>query len=170
MWRQLGNVGWSYEDVLPYFKRSEDQERGADELSRRRRPARRVRRQAAAERRCARPSSTRARRPASRKQQRLQRRQPGGRRLFQLTNRNGRRCSAAVAYLRPARGAAQPAASSLTRSCTACELGGKRATGVRFATRWPRGDCARRARGDPGGGCHRLAADPAALRHRSGRR
>ena len=30
VWRQLGNVGWSFEDVLPYFKRSEDQERGAD--------------------------------------------------------------------------------------------------------------------------------------------
>ncbi len=31
-WRQLGNSGWSYEDVLPYFKRAEDQERGADEF------------------------------------------------------------------------------------------------------------------------------------------
>ena len=31
VWRQLGNVGWSYQDVLPFFKRSEDQERGADE-------------------------------------------------------------------------------------------------------------------------------------------
>ena len=31
-WRQLGNVGWSYEDVLPFFKRAEDQERGADEF------------------------------------------------------------------------------------------------------------------------------------------
>lgn len=30
-WRQLGNAGWSYEDVLPYFKKSEDQERGADD-------------------------------------------------------------------------------------------------------------------------------------------
>lgn len=29
-WRQLGNVGWSWDDVLPYFKRSEDQVRGAD--------------------------------------------------------------------------------------------------------------------------------------------
>ena len=29
-WRQLGNPGWSYDDVLPYFKRAEDQERGAD--------------------------------------------------------------------------------------------------------------------------------------------
>ncbi len=31
-WRQLGNSGWSYEDVLPYFKRAEDQERGADDF------------------------------------------------------------------------------------------------------------------------------------------
>ncbi|MCV2219179.1 GMC family oxidoreductase [Thauera sp. Sel9] len=30
-WAALGNKGWSYEEVLPYFKRSEDQERGADE-------------------------------------------------------------------------------------------------------------------------------------------
>ncbi len=32
LWRQLGNAGWSYEDVLPYFRRAENQERGADEL------------------------------------------------------------------------------------------------------------------------------------------
>ena len=29
-WRQLGNEGWSYEEVLPYFKRSMHNERGAD--------------------------------------------------------------------------------------------------------------------------------------------
>jgi choline dehydrogenase len=29
-WRQLGNTGWSFEDVLPYFRRSEHQTRGAD--------------------------------------------------------------------------------------------------------------------------------------------
>jgi choline dehydrogenase-like flavoprotein len=30
-WRQQGNIGWSWDDVLPYFKRSQDQARGADE-------------------------------------------------------------------------------------------------------------------------------------------
>jgi choline dehydrogenase-like flavoprotein len=29
-WRQLGNAGWSFDDVLPYFKRAEHQTRGAD--------------------------------------------------------------------------------------------------------------------------------------------
>jgi len=28
MWRQLGNVGWSWKDVLPYFIKAEDQELG----------------------------------------------------------------------------------------------------------------------------------------------
>jgi len=27
-WRQLGNTGWGFADVLPYFRRAEDQERG----------------------------------------------------------------------------------------------------------------------------------------------
>jgi choline dehydrogenase len=31
-WRQLGNAGWAFQDVLPYFRRAEDQERGADAL------------------------------------------------------------------------------------------------------------------------------------------
>ena len=30
-WAALGNTGWSYDEVLPYFKKSEDQQRGADE-------------------------------------------------------------------------------------------------------------------------------------------
>ncbi|HUB97435.1 MAG TPA: GMC family oxidoreductase, partial [Stellaceae bacterium] len=30
-WRQLGNVGWAWDDVLPYFRRSEDHVSGADE-------------------------------------------------------------------------------------------------------------------------------------------
>lgn len=31
-WEQLGNEGWGFADVLPYFKKSENQERGASEL------------------------------------------------------------------------------------------------------------------------------------------
>lgn len=32
LWNALGNEGWSYADVLPYFKRSEDYEGGANEF------------------------------------------------------------------------------------------------------------------------------------------
>ena len=31
-WRQLGNTGWSFTDVLPYFRRAEHQQRGEDTL------------------------------------------------------------------------------------------------------------------------------------------
>ncbi len=32
MWRQLGNVGWSWNDVLPYFLKSEKQEHGSSKF------------------------------------------------------------------------------------------------------------------------------------------
>jgi len=31
-WAELGNPGWSFREVLPYFKKSEDNDRGADEF------------------------------------------------------------------------------------------------------------------------------------------
>ena len=31
-WRELGNLGWGWSDVLPYFKKSEGNSRGNDEL------------------------------------------------------------------------------------------------------------------------------------------
>lgn len=31
-WRALGNPGWGWDDVLPYYKRSEDYARGADDM------------------------------------------------------------------------------------------------------------------------------------------
>jgi choline dehydrogenase len=46
-WRQMGCIGWSYENVLPYFRKCENQARGADAYQRIRsamrscRPARR---------------------------------------------------------------------------------------------------------------------------------
>jgi len=32
IWRQLGNAGWSFEEVLPYFRKAEDNERGEDQF------------------------------------------------------------------------------------------------------------------------------------------
>ena len=29
-WQQLGNSGWGFDDVLPYFKKSQNQQRGED--------------------------------------------------------------------------------------------------------------------------------------------
>src|SRR6266853_1488006 len=31
-WRQHGNSGWGFDDVLPYFKKAENQQRGGDDF------------------------------------------------------------------------------------------------------------------------------------------
>ena len=41
-WRQRGCEGWDFESVLPYFRKAEDNERGAERIPRRRRAAARL--------------------------------------------------------------------------------------------------------------------------------
>ncbi len=100
-WRQLGNVGWSFEDVLPYFKRAESQERGADDYHGSGGPLSvadmRFKSEicdafiAAAEE-IGIPRNDDFNGPVQE-----------GAGYFQLTTRKGWRCSAAVAYLKPVR-------------------------------------------------------------------
>lgn len=101
-WRQLGNAGWSWDDVLPYFKRSEDQENGADAFHGSGGPMSvsnmRVHRDvcnalidAAEEIGIPRNDDSNG---ATQE----------GAGYFQLTARKGRRCSTAVGYINPARG------------------------------------------------------------------
>jgi choline dehydrogenase len=100
-WRQLGNAGWSFDDVLPYFKRAEDQERGGDEYHGAGGPLAvsdlRIRRNVCDAFIAACESMGIPRNGdfngASQE----------GAGYFQLTSRNGFRCSTAAAYLRPAR-------------------------------------------------------------------
>ena len=99
-WAALGNDGWGYEDVLPYFKRSEDNERGEDawhgaggQLS-------------VSESRSMHPlvdAMVEAAKLAGHEENpdfNGARQEGVGR--FQLTQRDGMRCSCADAFLRPA--------------------------------------------------------------------
>lgn len=101
-WAQMGNPGWGWDDVLPLFKRSERQERGADDYH--------------GDQGTLNVSNMRLQRPicdawVAAAQQAGYPFNPdynGARQegvgYFQLTAQNGRRCSAAVAFLKPVRG------------------------------------------------------------------
>ena len=103
-WRQLGNVGWGYDDVLPYFKRAENQQRGADDYHGAGGPLA--------------VSNPRQHDPlceafiAAAEQTGIPRNtdfngaSQEGAGYFQTTTRRGRRASTAVCYLNPARGRA----------------------------------------------------------------
>ncbi len=101
-WRQLGNVGWSAEDVLPYFKRAEDQERGASDYHGAGGPLSvsdmRVHRQVCN------AFIAGAEEIGIPRNDDFNGRTQEGAGYFQLTSRNGRRCSTAVGFLNPARG------------------------------------------------------------------
>jgi choline dehydrogenase len=130
LWRQFGNTGWSYEDVLPYFRRAENQERGADEYHGAGGPL------------CV--SDLRARHElhdafiagAQEAGHRLNRDFNGAEQdgvgPLQVTVRKMRRCSAAVAYLRPAM--RRPNLRVETRALARRILfEGKRAVGIEYS-------------------------------------
>jgi choline dehydrogenase len=131
-WRQLGNTGWSYDDVLPYFRRAEDQERGADEHHGTGGPlAVSDQRQThelceafidAADsvgipRTCDFNGATQE-----------------GAGYYQMTARNGRRCSTARGYLRPARKRSNLRVETEALSSRLL-FEGRRAVGVEFLQR-----------------------------------
>lgn len=126
-WRQLGCTGWSHEDVLPYFRKAEDQQHGADAFHGAGGPLAvtdmRVRRDI-----CDAYIEAATRNGIPRTSDFNGARQEGAG-YFQLTARNGFRCSAAVAYLRPARKRANLTivTNALTQRIV---LDGRRATGV----------------------------------------
>jgi choline dehydrogenase-like flavoprotein len=126
-WAALGNPGWSYDEVLPIFRRSEDQARGADhyhgvggELSVSDLPSPVQASLAFVESAIRRGLRANADFNGASQE---------GAGLYQVTQRHGRRCSAAVAFLDPAR--SRPNLTILTGvRVERVLLAGRRATGV----------------------------------------
>ena len=128
-WRQLGNTGWSFEDVLPYFRRAEDQERGADALHGTGGPL--------AVSNVSEPHPLCEAFIAAAQQAGFPRNDDfngssqEGAGYFQLTARNGRRCSTAAGYLREAK--RRPNLAVATDALASRILfSGHRATGIEY--------------------------------------
>lgn len=98
-WRQLGCTGWSYDDVLPFFRQSEDQERGESAFHGVGGPL------AVSDMRVQRDVCDAyidaAEEIGIPRNNDFNGATQEGAGYFQLTARNGRRCSAAVGYLNP---------------------------------------------------------------------
>src|SRR5215468_2674495 len=129
-WRQLGNAGWSFADVLPYFRRAEDQERGGDALHGTGGPL-------AVSNVCE-PHPLCEAFIAAAQQAGFPRnddfngKDQEGAGYFQYTARNGLRRSTARGYLRQARGRAN--LKVVTRALAArIVMEGRRATGIAYA-------------------------------------
>src|SRR5436190_7428966 len=99
-WAAGGADGWSYDEVLPYFKRAEDNERGEDEFHGVGGPL------AVSESRSMQPlvdaMLEAAVQAGHERIPDLNVDRPEGVARFQVTQRNGKRCSTADAYLHPA--------------------------------------------------------------------
>ncbi len=129
-WRQLGNVGWSWDDVLPYFKKAEDQQRGESETHGVGGPL------AVSDISFTRGFSSAfidaAEEVGIPRTDDFNSGDQEGVGFYQLTTRNGRRCSAAVGFLNPVKHR-----SNLTIATEALVhrviFEGKRAIGVEFS-------------------------------------
>jgi len=101
-WRQRGNHGWGYDDVLPYFKKAENQARGGDDFHGAGGPL------PVSDLSLADPLSAAFIEAAAEtgipKNSDFNGATQEGAGYFQTTTRRGRRASTAVAYLHPARG------------------------------------------------------------------
>jgi choline dehydrogenase len=101
-WSELGNPGWSFADVLPYFKKSENQQRGPSEFHGVGGPLE------VSDLRCINPMSEAfveaARESGFSLNSDFNGATQEGFGFYQVTQRNGRRNSAAAAFLRPAMG------------------------------------------------------------------
>jgi choline dehydrogenase len=100
-WRQRGNAGWGFADVLPYFKKAENQQRGADDFHGAGGPL------PVSDLGHPDPISAAFIKAAAQtgipENPDFNGASQEGTGFFQTTTRNGRRASTAVAYLRPAR-------------------------------------------------------------------
>jgi choline dehydrogenase-like flavoprotein len=121
--------GWDWNGVLPYFKRAEDNERGADDFHGAGGPL------GVSDLRFKNPLSDIFLQAAGELQLGVNEDFNGARQegmgYYQVTQRGGRRCSAASAYLNPARTRANLAVETDAR-CEKIVIEDRRATGVRY--------------------------------------
>lgn len=129
LWRQLGNTGWGFDDVLPYFRRAEGNERGADELHGGDGPLH-VANARFRHLHCA-AFVEAAAAAGIRRNDDFNGAEQDGVGFYQLTVRNGWRVSAAAAYLTPVRGRANLRVETEALA-TRVLLDGRRATGVAY--------------------------------------
>jgi choline dehydrogenase len=168
-WAAAGCTGWSYDDVLPYFKKSECHEDGESEFHGGSGPLQVTRQQGMSPVSEAFVDGIRDTCGVPRIEDFNGRSQEGAS-TYQMTCRDRQRSSTAIAFLHPA--LARPNLT-LVSEATVAGLVVERGPGPRGALlgegrRGGRG--ARRARGGPQRRRHRVAADPAPLGHRPGRR
>ncbi len=166
-WAEMGHDGWGWDDVLPYFLRAEDNERGASELHGAGGPLSVIDGRSRY-RTCEAFIEAGAQAGLARNDD-FNGPEQDGVGWYQLTQRNGMRCSAAVAYLHPVLG--RPNLDLVIGAhVTRLLLDGLSARGVEVDRDWrARGD-PRRARGDPQRRRLPEPADPPAQRDRAGRR